>query len=107
VALSGDTALIGAFLDDVGANHDQGSAYVFTRTGTAWTQQGKLTASDGASDDRFGPPVALSGDTALVGAPWKPYDDNGGFNEQGAAYFYQLTFLNNLYYLPVLYRSAP
>ena len=29
-------------------NGYSGSAYVFTRTGTTWTQQAKLTASDGA-----------------------------------------------------------
>ena len=28
---------------------DSGSAYVFTRTGTTWTEQAKLTASDGAA----------------------------------------------------------
>ena len=50
---------------------DQGSAYVFTRSGTTWTQQAKLTASDGAADDCFGDSVALSGDTALVGAYWR------------------------------------
>jgi virulence-associated protein VapD len=107
VSLSGDTALIGAFLDDVGINHDQGSAYVFTRSRSTWTQQKKLTAGDGASNDRFGPPVALTGDTALVGARWKPYYDYGGIDEQGAAYFYELTFLNNIFYLPVVSRSAP
>jgi hypothetical protein len=37
VALSGDTALVGAPGDNVGANADQGSAYVFRRTGAVWT----------------------------------------------------------------------
>jgi uncharacterized repeat protein (TIGR01451 family) len=75
VALSGDTALVGAYVDDVGANSDQGSAYVFTRSGTSWNQQGQLIASDGATHDQFGNSVALSGDTALVGAH---YDYGGG-----------------------------
>ena len=70
MALSGDTALVGAFWDDVGANTHQGSAYVFTRSGTTWTQQQHLTASDGAAGDYFGYSVALSGDMALVGALW-------------------------------------
>ena len=68
VALSGNTAVVGAVFDDVGANADQGSVYVFTRTGTIWTQQAKLTAADGAAGDRFGASVAASGDTVLVGA---------------------------------------
>ncbi len=67
LALSGDTAVVGARLNDTTAK-DAGSAYVFVRTGTAWAEQAKLTASDGAADDHFGYSVALSGDTTLVGA---------------------------------------
>jgi hypothetical protein len=85
VALSGDTALVGAFLDDVGANGNQGSAYVFIRSGGVWTQQAKLTAGDGAAEDRFGHGLALSGDTALVGSL---ADDVGVFINQGSAYVF-------------------
>lgn len=69
VALNGETVIIGAFSDDIGNNDSQGSAYVFVRNGTVWTQQQKLTASDGAAGDFFGTRVALNGDTALAGAP--------------------------------------
>lgn len=86
VALSydGNTALIGAALENIGANADQGAAYVFTRSGTTWTQQQKLTQSNGATNDLFGCAVALSGDgnTALIGA----YADDIGANvDQGSA----------------------
>lgn len=69
VALSGDgdTALIGATGDD---DH-KGAAWVFTRTGSTWTQQGeKLTGSGEVGEGWFGRSVALSqdGNTALVGA---------------------------------------
>ncbi len=85
VALSGDTALVGASSDDVGANTNRGSAYVFVRSGTTWTQQTQLTASDGAAADLFGYSVALSGDIAVVGAP----NDNVGANtDQGSAYLF-------------------
>ncbi len=67
VSLSGDTALVGAVYDDDNGA-DSGSAYVFVRSGTTWTQQQKLLASDGAVGDQFGGSVSLSGDTALVGA---------------------------------------
>ncbi len=70
VMVSGDTALVGAPKDDVGANMDQGSAYIFVRNGSAWTEQAKLVASDGAPLDSFGSAVSVSGDTALVGAMW-------------------------------------
>jgi FG-GAP repeat len=71
VALSadGNTALIGAPQDEAG-DGDTGAAWVFTRSGETWTQQGeKLTgAGEGYAD--FGKSVALStnGDTALIGA---------------------------------------
>jgi len=85
VALSGETAVVGAPYDDVDANTDQGSAYVFVRSVTTWTQQAKLTAADGAAEDYFGYAVSLAGETALVGAP---YDDVGANANQGSAYVF-------------------
>jgi hypothetical protein len=87
VSLSGDgnTALVGARLDDVGANNNQGSATVFVRTSsTSWTQQTKLTDSTGGANDQFGYDVALSnnGNTAIIGAP---YDTVGANANQGSA----------------------
>jgi hypothetical protein len=81
VAISGDTIVVGASTDDSG----RGSAYVFTRSGTVWTQQAKLTAADGAADDRFGSSVGLDGDTAVVGAP---QDDVSGTSNRGSAYVF-------------------
>jgi hypothetical protein len=68
VALSGDTALVGARQSTVGSVDSAGNAYVFTRSGTTWTQQAELKASDAATNDEFGASVALSGDSAVVGA---------------------------------------
>ncbi|MHC4789514.1 MAG: FG-GAP repeat protein, partial [Planctomycetota bacterium] len=61
VALSGDTAVVGAPGDDHASGTDAGSAYVFVRNGATWSEQAKLTASDAAADDRFGSSVAISG----------------------------------------------
>ena len=85
VAISGDTAVIGANQADVGANTDQGAAYVFTRSGSTWSQQAKLTATDGAAYDNFGNSVSISGDTVAVGAQ---SDDNGANTGQGSAYVF-------------------
>lgn len=83
VAIDGDTALIGAFNDGFsGARF--GSAYIFTRSGTTWSQQAKLIASDGERNDWFGYSVALSGDTVVIGAD---SDDDNGFNS-GSAYVF-------------------
>ena len=85
VALSGDTAVIGALGDDDDVNGvDSGSAYVFTRSGTSWSEQAKLSAADGAAGDEFGYSVALSGDTAVIGAA---RDDDKG-NDSGSAYVF-------------------
>lgn len=85
VALSENTALIGAEFDTTGAVQGQGSAYVYNRNGAIWTLQAKLIAQDGAEFDVFGSSVALAGDTALVGAIGA---DFSGGNAQGAAYVF-------------------
>jgi hypothetical protein len=85
LALSGDTAVVGALLAFVDGDVNRGAAYVFARSGTSWSEQAKLTASDGGEGDRFGCSVALSGDTALVGAR---EDDVGDNQDQGSAYVF-------------------
>jgi hypothetical protein len=103
VALDSETALVGAYHDDVSVNENQGSVYVYTRSGTTWSKQMQLTAVDGAAEDTFGKSVAFSGDTALVGA----FNDDVGANSgQGSVYFYDITFLTNVY-LPLVTRDAP
>jgi FG-GAP repeat len=77
VALSadGNTALIGGIGDD----KDTGAAWVFTRSGSTWSQQGeKLVGSLPELEGRFGQSVALSGDgaTALIGCG--PFYGHGG-----------------------------
>ena len=88
VALSGNTALISARRDDddqMGV--DSGSAYVFVREDGRWRQQAKLTASDGAANDRFGNDVAISGDVAVLGAMLH----DGRAEDAGAAYVFTRT----------------
>jgi len=85
VALAGDTALIGSNQDDHAGGINAGSAYVFVRSGTIWSEQAKLLASDAAENDIFGFSVSLSGDTALVGAYG---DDHAGGTDAGSAYVF-------------------
>jgi hypothetical protein len=64
----GDTLLVGGAADNGGV----GAAWVFTRTGSSWSQQGpKLTGAEESGKGEFGNSVALSGDgnTALIGGP--------------------------------------
>lgn len=87
VSVSGDgsvTAIGARGRNDRGA--DSGAAYIFTRSGSAWVQQAKLLASDGAAGDRFGLAVSVSfdGSTAIIGADLR--GDNG--LKSGAAYVF-------------------
>ena len=85
VSVSGDTAVVGADADDTAGGADAGSAYVFVRSGTVWSEQQKLLASDGAADDCFGQSVSVSGDTVVVGASG---DDTAGGVDAGSAYVF-------------------
>ena len=83
VAVDGTTLLIGASVDSQIAAA-AGAAYVYVVSGGNWTLQKKLMASDGSSGDVLGTSVGLSGDTAIVGAP---YDSDVATNA-GAAYVF-------------------
>jgi len=84
VAISGTTAIVGSRYDDDNGSAS-GSAYLFdTSTGS---QTAKLLPSDGWNGDDFGNSVAISGTTAIVGAPGD--DDNG--NSTGSAYLFDTT----------------
>jgi hypothetical protein len=86
VSLSGDRALVGAYLSDPGSTNNAGAAYIFTRaTDGTWTQEAKLTASDKAMNAQFGLSVSLNGDRALVGAN---LSSPGGTTYAGAAYIF-------------------
>jgi hypothetical protein len=71
VAIGADSALVGAFHD--GAYGDEqfnsGSAYLFRRNQTYWTEQHRLGASDGKSRDEFASSVAIFGTSAMFGIP--------------------------------------
>ena len=84
VAISGNIAVVGARYDNV-ADTESGSAYVFDVT--TGEQLHKLVPDDGAEYDRFGWAVAVSGNLALVAAP---FDDDYGSNS-GAVYVYDVT----------------
>ncbi len=107
VAVSGDTVVVGAPFEDSNATGvdgnqadntaaDAGAAYVFVRSGTTWSQQAYLKASNTEADDKFGWSVAVSGDTVVVGAPFERSSATGVNGNQvdnwlaisGAAYVF-------------------
>lgn len=76
VAVSGDTAIVGANW----VNHASGAAYIYIRTGAGWAQQARLTPSDAVPGSffGFGGAVAISGETAFVGAGLGNWDIMSG-----------------------------
>lgn len=107
VAISGDTAVVGAISESskaTGINGDQtdnsafhaGAAYVFVRSGTTWSQQAYLKASNTDANDQFGTSVAISGDTVVVGATFEASNATGingnqsdnSAHQAGAAYVF-------------------
>jgi len=86
VSINGEYVIVGAIGDDPYSSFPDytGSAYIFRHNGSAWAQQAKLIADDGASLDRFGYSVAIDGYYAIVGA--YKNDENG--SDSGSAYIF-------------------
>ena len=77
VAADGDTVVVGVYTFCT-PDYPSGTAYVFVRPSSGWTtttETAQLTASTGHSLDEFGSPVAIDGDTIVVGAVL--HDANG------------------------------
>jgi len=85
VWLDGDRLAVGSPGYDLPGGSDAGKAYVFSRSGSTWTEEARLTASDGVTLDLFGTSVALQGDTLLVSAP----EDIHGPEEKGSVYVFE------------------
>lgn len=82
IAIDGDTVVVGAPIK----NANMGAVYVYTRTGTTWTQQTILNnGADASENDLFGSALALEGTTLAVGAP----REGSGIFPQGAVYVYE------------------
>ena len=116
VAVAGDTAVIGAIgesskkggasaIEGEAKDNTQvqaGAAYVYFRSGTSWTQQAFLKASQPERGDLFGMAVAVAGDTVVVGAPNESGDGKGKDGGQknnlakssGAGYVFKRTGTN-------------
>ena len=87
VSISGGFAIVGAGFADPNGVPSAGAAYVFARSGTTWSQQAKLVASDKAASDIFGKGVAISSTGyAIVGASSA---DPNGISGGGAAYIFK------------------
>ncbi len=84
VSINSYFALIGCPGDDIGANTNQGSAYLFTRSGSTWALTKKLTATGAGAGDEFGRSVSIDLNFAIVGSP---KDDRVG-TDNGSAHIF-------------------
>lgn len=100
LALSGDTLVVGALLedgDDSGTQNNAGAIYVYTRTATdTWEFTARLEASNLDADDQFGGSVAIDGDVIVVGAANEDGSatsvngtDDDAVSASGAAYVFE------------------
>ena len=85
MAISGDTALVGAYKKEGIPGVRTGVVYLFVRSGTSWTQRARLIARDAATVAKFGSGVAVAGKYAVVGDYTAKVDGQGG---AGQAYVY-------------------
>jgi len=81
--------VIGAYYATVGSNGYQGAAYLWTYSGGAWGETGKIVASDGSGWDFFGGSVAISAAIGqiVIGAA---QDTVEGSAYQGSVYLFPL-----------------
>jgi len=84
VSISGNYAVVGAVLDN-NNSVNEGSVYVFRRSGSSWTQQAKLVGGDVKAHDEFGGSVCLDGNHVIVGA----IGDDDIEEYAGAAYIFE------------------
>jgi hypothetical protein len=115
-SLSGDTLVVAAYAENsnaTGVNGDQdndlssdsGAAYAFVRSGSTWSQEAYLKASNTESDDMFGYSVSVSGDMLVAGAPFESSNAEGVNGNQannsaensGAAYLFDLLYASAVY----------
>lgn len=107
VAIDGDRVVVGCPGDDSGATGvggnssdngtlDAGAAWVFVRSGSTWSQEAYLKASNTGASDRFGEQVAIHGDLIVVGAENESGSGTGvdpvsndGAATAGAAYVFR------------------
>jgi hypothetical protein len=85
VAVFGDTVVVGVPHDDHSGLTWAGSVLVFVRSGSGWSEEAQLHASDAEAGDEFGTGVALSGDTLIIGAG---SDDHSALTGPGSAYVF-------------------
>jgi hypothetical protein len=119
LALSGNTLVVGsAYAEGAGA------AYIFSGSGSSWTQIAKLTPSDGVTGGQFGYALAISGNTIAVGAPmssggavyvfvkpatgWQNMTETAKLTYQGDIFGYCVAFAGDGQFLLVdaLFQSA-
>jgi hypothetical protein len=90
ISADGTRLFVDASRKRVSGRRNQGSVYVFSRSGTNWTQENEFIAADGKANDNFGSSFQCSLDATrlAIGAPQNYSNYNTG---PGAVYAYART----------------
>lgn len=84
----GDYIAVGSYKHSHSSLSEPGAAYVFTRSGTTWSQQAKLVASNAAAEDFFGESITISKDNNYIAVGAPGHDNGGGLTGAGAVYVF-------------------
>jgi hypothetical protein len=98
IAIDGDRIVVGSPLADIGGAANRGAVYVFDNVGgNTWIESAKVTAGDGAAEDRFGTSVATHGSRLLAGAPTRAATGGAAcmFRLSGGAWLASATLVSN------------
>lgn len=92
VSISGDgnVIAIGAYYESIGSNSTEGAVYAFYRFSSgSWSGDNQITSSNGASGDRFGYSVSLSGDGSFLAVGAYAYDFSSVNRDRGAVFIFK------------------
>lgn len=84
----GNTLAVGASNNSVDPTFQEGAAYIFSRSGSTWTELSVLVAADADGADFFGTSISLSGDGSTVAIGARGEDDPGSSQNEGAVYVF-------------------
>jgi len=89
-ALDGDTAVVGAYYETTGGQTQTGAVYIYTRSGSTWTQQRRIPHTEILSKgfSYFGQSISLEGDVVAIGAPFRSTEP---WPQTGKVYIFERT----------------
>ena len=77
---------IGARMENISINTNQGAVYIFKKENSSWVQQARLVADDGGMEDEFGYSVSINNEHVIIGS--LKHHSTFFTQDDGAAYIF-------------------